>query len=434
MFYKQDKKLKNEEEKIRQEPITLEIWIESKDLGVLLGRQGSNLREIQSRSNTRIWFLDANSSSITKSKFFIRGAPDDVQYAEILIHQTISTQPKLEKCMIKIPLAAESSLLGKQGERKRRLEVKSRCKLEVNKDSAINSGDEISIILRGTKDQLDHGKKLVEEAIQEHLYIFNKVKKNNNQQALSYKQPLFVKYEEQGDQDCDDTTSANIGQETLSSTGSDQLVQVYVSSLADPARFWVQNVGPASIELDKLTENMTQYYSRQENQLFHRLDTVCAGDIVVAVYSGDSSFYRARVQAYNLDEYDSALSTVDLDFVDYGDCEVKPISEIYEIRSEYLKLNFQAITCKLARIRPMDSGSNTWSEECIDEFESLSCCALWKPIYAKIISSGGNNNTFGEVERDKADSNVATVELFTLEGERNIGEELVKQGFARIVR
>ena len=33
----------------------------------------------------------------------------------------------------------------------------------------------------------------MEEAIQEHLYIFNKVKKNNNQQALSYQQPLFLK-------------------------------------------------------------------------------------------------------------------------------------------------------------------------------------------------------------------------------------------------
>ena len=60
--------------------------------------------------------------------------------------------------MIKIPKAAESSLLGKQGERKRRLEVKSRCKLEVDKSPLTNADDEISIILRGTKDQIDTGK------------------------------------------------------------------------------------------------------------------------------------------------------------------------------------------------------------------------------------------------------------------------------------
>ena len=128
----QEKKLNEEKEK-KAEQITLEIWIESKDLGVLLGRQGTNLREIQSRSNTRIWFLDTNSVNQTKCKFFIRGTADDVQYAEILIHQTISMQPKLEKYVIKVPKAVESTLIGKNGERKRRLEVKSRCKLEVDR-------------------------------------------------------------------------------------------------------------------------------------------------------------------------------------------------------------------------------------------------------------------------------------------------------------
>ena len=177
-----------------------------------------------------------------------------------------------------------------------------------------------------------------------------------------------------------------------------------------------------------LCYNVVNPTLRPENQLFHRLDTVCPGDIVVAVFSGDSSFYRARVMAYNLDEYDTSQSTVDLDFVDYGDCEVKPIAEIYEIRTEYLRLNFQAITCKLARIRPAH-GSTSWSDECIDAFEQLSCCALWKPIYAKII-----NNINNESNGDKSEANLVTLELYTLEGEKNIGEELVKQGFASIVR
>jgi hypothetical protein len=84
----------------------------------------------------------------------------------------------------------------------------------------------------------------------------------------------------------------------------------------------------------------------------------------------------------------------------------------------------------MARIRPLDS-SATWSDECIDVFESLSCCALWKPIYAKILA--GNQKSDGRGE-DKAEASAATVELFTLEGEKNIAEELVKQGFVKIVR
>jgi len=424
--------LSNQEKKVSNsqnpEQITLEIWVESKDIGVLLGRQGSNLREIQSKSNTRIWFLDTNSVNQTKCKFFIRGTPDDAQFAEMLIQQTISMQPKLEKCIVRIPKIAESTLLGKNGEKKKRLEVKSRCKMEINSNGG-SDADELCIILKGTRHQIELGKKLIEETIEEHRYIYNKINKKSEQQALSYDQPLFLKYQDQGEDEVE-AGPGNVGQETLRCSGSDQLVQVYVSTVANPGRFWVQNVGPSSIELDKLTENMTQYYSRKENQLFHRLDSVCPGEIVVSMYSSDSSFYRARVVSYNLDEYDVSQSTVDLDFVDYGDCEVKPISEVYEIRPEYLKLNFQAILCRLSRVKPVNGSE--WCDESVDQFESLSCCALWKPIYAKIVTPPTNNNRGDETAGDNIDPVV--IELYTLQGESNISEELVKQGLARIVR
>ena len=35
---------------------------------------------------------------------------------------------------------------------------------------------------------------------------------------------------------------------------------------------------------------------------------------------------------YELDEYDKAESTVDVDFVDYGDAEIKTIQEVFQIR------------------------------------------------------------------------------------------------------
>ena len=52
-----------------------------------------------------------------------------------------------------------------------------------------------------------------------------------------------------------------------------------------------------------------------------------------------------------MDEYDETKSKVDLDFVDYGDCEEKEIGEIFEIRPDYLKLKFQAIQCTLAHVK-----------------------------------------------------------------------------------
>ena len=42
---------------------------------------------------------------------------------------------------------------------------------------------------------------------------------------------------------------------------------MYVSCISTPAMFWVQNVGPNSIDPDKLTQEMTSYYSKLEYQV-----------------------------------------------------------------------------------------------------------------------------------------------------------------------
>lgn len=38
-------------------------------------------------------------------------------------------------------------------------------------------------------------------------------------------------------------------------------VEVYVSAIADPDHFWVQIINSMALELDKLSEQMTQYYN-----------------------------------------------------------------------------------------------------------------------------------------------------------------------------
>ncbi len=55
--------------------------------------------------------------------------------------------------------------------------------------------------------------------------------------------------------------------------------------------------------------------------------------------------------SFKRDEYDSAESVVDLDFVDYGDCEEKKITEVFQIKTDFLKLKLQAVRCSLAHVR-----------------------------------------------------------------------------------
>ena len=131
--------------------------------------------------------------------------------------------------------------------------------------------------------------------------------------------------------------------------------------------FWVQKVGPESAELDKLTQKMSEYYREEENQELHRVSNVSSGEVVASKFGSEDNYYRARVVSVKVkllycpvifmclllqeDSYDLSQSIVEVDFVDFGDAEEKHLSEIFEIKTDFLKLKFQAIQCSLANIR-----------------------------------------------------------------------------------
>ena len=46
------------------------------------------------------------------------------------------------------------------------------------------------------------------------------------------------------------------------------------------------------------------------------------------------------------------IDQVEIDFADFGDCQRKPASDIFRLEKEFLKLNFQAVECSIANIKP----------------------------------------------------------------------------------
>ena len=50
-------------------------------------------------------------------------------------------------------------------------------------------------------------------------------------------------------------------EENLVASNCDGYSEIYVSAVVSPHRFFVQMVGPRSIELDRLVGDMTDYYS-----------------------------------------------------------------------------------------------------------------------------------------------------------------------------
>lgn len=52
----------------------------------------------------------------------------------------------------------------------------------------------------------------------------------------------------------------------------------------------------------------------------------------------------------NIEAANGQEASVELYYVDYGDTDKIPYKDVYELRTDFLRLNFQAIECYLARI------------------------------------------------------------------------------------
>ena len=132
---------------------------------------------------------------------------------------------------------------------------------------------------------------------------------------------------------------------------------------------------------------------------------------MAARFSQEDSYYRAKVVSVDEDSYDYSQSRVELFYVDYGDTEKKEITEVYELKTEYLKMKFQAIRCSIAHIKP-EPGPK-WSSEAVDLFYELTHCAMWQVIYARILEYDEDNNP--------------VLELMDNQGDVNIGAEMVER-------
>jgi len=62
----------------------------------------------------------------------------------------------------------------------------------------------------------------------------------------------------------------------------------------------------------------------------------------------DKQWYRAMITAKP-----TAEETVAVQLLDFGDEIIAPFSDIDRLPSQFLKLKFQAIECRLAKITPL---------------------------------------------------------------------------------
>ncbi|XP_078069704.1 tudor domain-containing protein 6-like [Mustelus asterias] len=136
-------------------------------------------------------------------------------------------------------------------------------------------------------------------------------------------------------------------------------VDVQVSYIDEPGDFWCQ-MTKNTHELKILMSKIQEYYNVHEDN-FQPGQSAC-----IVRYSEDGKWYRALILG--------KVTTMEVDvlYIDYGNRERVPISELRLIKPEFLLFKGQAFRCSLYNIiQPMGPDPFMWNEDSIAAFQEF---------------------------------------------------------------
>ncbi|XP_078577614.1 tudor and KH domain-containing protein-like [Branchiostoma floridae x Branchiostoma japonicum] len=402
---------------------TIEVKVPRRVVGVVIGRQGANIKQVQEISGARVNFrdeagLDENEDRVV----LIRGAPEKAQEAERLIHKIIADQPVILTEEIHLPQRALGRIIGKNGDTIRQLCRTSHAKIKIDRGGDERSPDCVKLAtITGTKEQIEHARGLLEEKIAEEEAFRQRlaVSTSNRQHRRGAERP-GTRERQAGTRQPRTPQQEATEAKKLSPTSPpnsplpqhNDFFEVFVSAVETPGHFWVQMVNAKAAQLDRLVQDMSDYYSEEHVKELEPIHTLMVGDIVAAPFQHDDAWYRARVMGF------WKAGTLDLYYVDYGDSGVVKRENLRALRHDFLSLPFQAVECSLAGVAPR---GEDWSEQATDLFEELTYCAKWKILMAKTVTY---------IQRDL--QLMPCLLLVNTHGQKDvyIARELVKQGYA----
>ncbi|KAM6038137.1 tudor and KH domain-containing protein isoform 2-T2 [Theristicus caerulescens] len=381
----------------------------------IIGRKGATIKKLSQETGVRIDVEREDEGEETV--LLISGSPGQVCQAKAAVHQIVAESAPVSEQLC-VPQRAVGRIIGRGGETVRGICRSSGAKVLCKHEADAGLAPVRVIQLSGTRKEVAAAKKLIMEKLMEDD-AFRKELAQSTATRCQRKQPLGSRREpeplpdealELGEEDESSSWGEGslLGQAPFEeaeeledeseeleepaagpdaavpkfeipspdfSFHADEHLEVYVSAAENPSHFWIQIIGHRSLQLDKLTTEMRQYY--QSSGRAAELATVQAGDIVAAPYGDSSDWYRARVLG-TLEN-----GNLDLYYVDFGDNGEVPREALRALRSDFLSLPFQAIECSLAGVAPAGAG---WEEAALDAFDRLTHCAAWEPLVAKISS------------------------------------------------
>ena len=158
---------------------TLEIQVPRDLVGVIIGRQGETIRQIQTQSGARLQFQ--NDSNATSHRIAtLTGPPDAVQKGQQMVqdvmNEVIQKQgkggptpnpqgPGVMTVSVAVPAGKCGLVIGKGGEKIRELQRQSGAHIEINKATQNNPHERLFNI-RGTQAQINHSQVLIRQVVE----------------------------------------------------------------------------------------------------------------------------------------------------------------------------------------------------------------------------------------------------------------------------
>ncbi|XP_073991717.1 tudor and KH domain containing protein papi isoform X2 [Rhodnius prolixus] len=419
-FYR--KKEKKFDYPLEQENRCLEIKIPTNAISLVIGRAGENIKNIQLETNTKINFKTADADQDYRT-CRIRGKKEDIELAEHIIQEAIATQANVTTYEMKVPQKSCGRIIGRCGDTIRAISKASKCSISVDRMSDSSSQFRL-VTIRGSDDQINIAKSMIEEKIAE-----EEEARNRMETTLAARSPrLKNKFKKSEGA----ATSEVPTYEKLIPVTNDSMLQVYVSAVADPTHFWLQLISPRAVELDHLVDNMTDYYKKEENRELHKLNGITIGQIVACRVVEDDKWYRVQVCGHEEYKETREETSVDVFYVDYGDSAYRKLGDLYQLRADFLSLRFQAIECAMDGIMPKSGvAEDKWDEETVELFEDMVYTGQWKAISAQVVSYKARKRS-----NRREGSPVPCVKLYDPDGPPgvDIGQQLIDKGAAKPIQ
>merc|ERR1712142_136951 len=316
---------------------------------------------------------------------------------------TIFQQPRVESLTIFVPESVVGRIIGRGGESIKEIKRISNCRIDVDR-GALTEGARRKITLKGFSEQTNMAKQLIDDIVRQDE-IRNRGRRYPVRSELNADAPSFNSDQVEG------CSSSSLQMQSICPQNS---MEVIVSAIKSPESFWIRKVGLDSDKFNKLTSEISTYYT----ELYQQKPTtnLCIGDIVASRSENNKQFHRGKILSIRENPIDPFRPLADVLFVDYGHEEEKHISELHELKTDFLQLPFQAVQCSLANVRPFPGPE--WSSDCRVKFEALT---RNRQLWTRVVCKGASGLPYVEL-----------VHVDKIKDFSSIGDELVDQGLAEL--